>query len=123
MDFNLQKPGDHHHIRATSVLGILIGEEYYRGTVLVSAQVLRNDWPPASVGELRELHLEAVFELQPEVVLIGTGIKQVFLPPKLMVMFYQKGIGIEVMTTHAACRTFNVLVSEGRNVVAALMPI
>ena len=61
--------------------------------------------------------------MQPEVVLIGTGKKQLFLPPKLMVMFYQEGIGFEVMTTDAACRTFNVLVSEGRNVVAALMPV
>ena len=67
-------------------------------------------------------HLLSIFEMKPEVVLLGTGAKQVFLPPQLMMQFYNKGIGIEVMTTDAACRTFNVLVSEGRNVLAALMP-
>ena len=123
MDLTLEKPGDHHYVRSSSVKGILIGEEYFRTSLLLSADQLRGDWPPAHVDELQEAHLQAVFEMQPEVVLIGTGKKQLFLPPKLMVMFYQEGIGIEVMTTDAACRTFNVLVSEGRNVVAALMPV
>jgi uncharacterized protein len=55
-------------------------------------------------------------------VIIGTGERQHFLPPLLMMEFHGQGIGAEVMSTAAACRTFNVLVSEGRNVVAALLP-
>ena len=64
-----------------------------------------------------------VFDLQPEIVLIGTGRKQVFLQPELMMSFYRREVGFEVMSTHAACRTFNVLVSESRNAVAALLPV
>ena len=121
MELNLERQGEHHYIRSVSESGIRIGDEYYRGTVLLSAEELRSDWPPASVEELQELHLQAVLDLRPEVVLIGTGKKQVFLQPELMDYFYRTGVGVEVMSTQAACRTFNVLVSEGRNVVAALM--
>jgi uncharacterized protein len=64
-----------------------------------------------------------IFDLQPEVILLGTGVTQVFLPPAIQVHFFQRNYGFEVMTTDAACRTFNVLVAEGRHVVAALMPL
>jgi uncharacterized protein len=59
--------------------------------------------------------------MEPEVVLLGTGRKQAFPAPRLLKTFYQRGIGFEAMTTEAACRTFNVLVSEGRTAVAALI--
>jgi uncharacterized protein len=75
------------------------------------------------VEDINEENLQALFELQPEVVLIGTGNTQVFLPPATQVHFFRRGIGFEVMTTDAACRTFNVLISEGRQVVAALIPL
>ena len=68
-----------------------------------------------------EEHLEAVLELEPEVVLLGTGRKQAFPAPRLLRAFFERGIGFEAMTTEAACRTFNVLVSEGRTAVAALI--
>ncbi len=55
--------------------------------------------------------------------LIGTGQHQVFLPPATQMHFYRNGTGFEVMTTDAACRTFNVLAAEGRQVVAALLPL
>jgi uncharacterized protein len=57
------------------------------------------------------------------VVLMGTGTRQQFPPVERMMEFYRRGIGAEVMSTAAACRTFNVLVSEQRLVVAALMPL
>ena len=122
VDLNFEKPGDHHYIRSVNEKGIHIAEQWYSGSVLVSADRLLPDWPPSTMDELQDSHLLPIFEMKPEVVLLGTGAKQVFLPPRLMVQFYNNGIGIEVMTTDAACRTFNVLVSEGRNVLAALMP-
>jgi uncharacterized protein len=81
------------------------------------------DWPVKSVAEIAEWHLEKILGLNPEVVLIGTGSRQAFLPPELMMFFHDRHIGIEVMSTDAACRTFNVLVSESRNVAAALIPV
>ena len=81
-----------------------------------------DDWDATNPCDLSDRQLNPIFELEPEVVLLGTGASQIFLPPELMMRFYGRGIGVEVMTTDAACRTFNVLVSEGRKVVAALLP-
>ena len=123
VDLNLERPGDHHYIRSVSQRGIIIGDEIYTGPILVSARSILTSWPPQTMDEFQETHLQVIYELQPEVVLLGTGARHVILPPRLMVAFSQQDIGIEAMSTEAACRTFNVLVSEGRNVVAALMPV
>lgn len=122
VDLTLEQPGDHYFVRSLSEQGIRIGETYYRHSLVVTATTLITDWAPQSADELQAEHLEMLVELEAEVVLIGTGARQHFLPPRDMFRFYGKGIGLEVMTTDAACRTFNVLVTEGRNVAAALMP-
>ena len=123
MELTLDRPGDHLFIRSISDRGIRIGDDWHSGSMIVSATDLITDWPVRSAGDLDETLLERILELQPEIVLIGTGSRQVFLPPALMMCFYGRQIGVEVMSTHAACRTFNVLVSEGRNAVAALLPL
>ncbi|HSM69748.1 MAG TPA: Mth938-like domain-containing protein [Xanthomonadales bacterium] len=122
MDLTLERPGDHHFIRSIGDRGIRIGDAYYLRSLIVSAQELVTDWVPQHPDELEEVHLQEIIALQPEVVLLGTGSRQHFLAPRDMYFFYRQGIGIEVMTTDAACRTFNVLVTEGRPVAAALMP-
>jgi uncharacterized protein len=121
VDLTLERPGEHHYIRSIDERGVRVGEVFITSSLLISADQLIENWPPADVAQLSQDHLKAVLTLKPEVVLFGTGAKQVFLPQDLMVSFYQAGIGFEVMTTQAACRTFNVLVAEGRKVVAALM--
>ncbi len=75
---------------------------------------------PAQPEQLTESHIEALVALKPEVILLGTGAVQYFPPPDILAALYAQRIGLEVMTTDAACRTFNVLVSEGRAVLAAL---
>jgi uncharacterized protein len=122
MDLTLEKPGDHLFIRSVSAQGIQVVNEFYNSSIIVSANRIIPDWPVKSIEDISERRLEKVLELQPEVVLIGTGARQVFLPPRQMMFFYSRNIGVEVMTTAAACRTFNVLVSESRNAVAALIP-
>ena len=81
------------------------------------------EWGVKSVADINEESLQVIFDLQPEVILLGTGGTQLFLPPAIQVHFFRRNFGFEVMTTDAACRTFNVLVAEGRHVVAALMPL
>ena len=98
-------------------------DDFHTSPIIVSATELVSDWPVPAAEALTEQHLDAVLALNPEVVLIGTGERQIFLAPALMMVFYSRGVGVEVMTTDAACRTFNVLVSESRNVVAALLPV
>ena len=79
------------------------------------------DWRPQSIGELRMEDLDAVFALEPEIVVIGSGARQQFPDAALLAAVLSRGIGCEVMDTGAACRTYNVLASEDRKVVAALM--
>ena len=123
MDLTLQRPGDHLFIKAISDEGIQVGEQWYSGPLIISATSLVTDWDARSVEDLLPHSFDPIFELSPEVVLMGTGTRQYFPPMELMMEFYRRGIGAEVMSTTAACRTFNVLVSEQRLVVAALMPI
>jgi len=123
MDLTLQTHGDHLFIRSVSEAGIQVVDDFYKTSIILSAREIIPNWPVRSVDDFEEQHLERVLELNPEIVLIGTGKQQAFLPPELMMFFYQRNIGIEVMSTQAACRTFNVLVSESRNVAAALIPV
>ena len=81
-----------------------------------------SDWLIGDISEFGPDDVDRVLQLRPEVVLIGTGARQVFLESSLMMRFYERNVGVEIMTTEAACRTFNVLVSEQRNVAAALIP-
>lgn len=123
MEFNLEVPQDQFFVRSVSEKGIRVHQDYFSQPFILSGQRIIPDWGVTSVEDINEENLQALFELQPEVVLIGTGNTQVFLPPATQVHFFRRGIGFEVMTTDAACRTFNVLISEGRQVVAALIPL
>jgi len=122
MDLLLQRPGNHVTIRAMTDQGIRVGEDWYPGPLILSPETIIGTWEVTRIEDLGEQALRPVFELNPEIVLLGTGARQVFLPAELMMAFHTRGIGVEVMSTPAACRTFNVLVSEERKVVAALFP-
>ena len=87
---------------------------------LVTAERLVTDWPPDSFAGLMPEHLQAIFALAPELVLLGTGPTQRFATAEVRGEFARRGVGLEVMELGAACRTFNVLVQEERRVLAAL---
>jgi uncharacterized protein len=93
----------------------------YSASLVVSGDRLVVDWPATSVDALGADHLAALVALAPEIVLLGTGARFQFPAPALLAPLYQAGIGVEVMDTPAACRTYNILLGEGRNVVAALV--
>jgi len=121
MDLTLQRPGEHHYIHSISSDGIRVVDQVCTGSIIISAGRLITDWPVTDPGELTADHFGQILELDPEIVLIGTGKRQVFLEPEMLMHFYQRHVGVETMTTQAACHTFNLLVSENRNVVAALL--
>lgn len=121
MDLTLHRPADPYFIRSFNQDGITVTDTLYRNSLVLSGETLVEDWPVESARELGERELEPIFELRPEIVILGTGKRHVFPDPRLMVKFYERGIGLEAMTTPAACRTFNVLRSENRKVVAALI--
>lgn len=78
-------------------------------------------WPPASFEALAEAHFALIAELQPEIVLLGTGARLRFPHPRLTESLARAGIGLEVMDVQAACRTYNILMAEERVVAAALL--
>lgn len=122
MDLNLELPRDHFFIRSIGEEGIRVADTYYKAPLIVSGKELEPDWPVTDFDALNEDNLQVIFDLKPEVVLIGCGSRQKFLPPATQMLFLERQIGVEVMVTEAACYTFNILVAEGRPVVAALLP-
>jgi uncharacterized protein len=78
-------------------------------------------WPPRTVDEIDDSAVDAVLALEPELVLLGTGVVQRMAPPRLMGAFLTRGVGVEAMDNSAAGRTFNLLAAEGRRVVAAFL--
>jgi uncharacterized protein len=98
-----------------------VNRQRHASSLVVGAERLVTDWPVDSVEGLAADHLAAIVELKPEVVLLGTGRSFVFPDPRLLAPLHGAKIGVEVMDTAAACRTYNILLGEGRNVVAALI--
>lgn len=122
-ELTLERPGHHLFIRSVGTEGIRLGDRHFQHSLIIGRTELIEDWPPQSLAELTAEHFEAVLRLEPEVVLLGTGAQQVFLAPDRLAPFYRRQIGVEIMSTEAACRTFNILVMEERKAVAALLPL
>jgi uncharacterized protein len=118
--FTLEPPSPANLVRSYSDTELRIGEQRVQRSCLVTAERLITDWPPRTFDELVPAHLEAIFALAPELVLLGTGPTQRFAAPEIRGEFARRRIGLEVMQLGAACRTFNVLVQEDRKVLAAL---
>ncbi|HUP29801.1 MAG TPA: Mth938-like domain-containing protein [Usitatibacter sp.] len=93
----------------------------FQQSVVVTGDRIVEDWPIGSVNELQADHLAAIIELKPAIVLLGTGATFQFPEPVRLAPLYKAGIGVEVMDTPAACRTYNILLGEGRDVLAALI--
>ena len=98
-----------------------VNRQRHGSSVVVSADRVITDWPARSIEGLTADHFAAVMALAPEILLLGTGARFAFPAPALLAPLRQAGIGVEVMDTPAACRTYNILLGEGRNVVAALV--
>jgi uncharacterized protein len=95
--------------------------ETVSGSFVLSPKHLLRDWAPISIETLQAEHLDLIIELQPELVLLGTGTRLTFPAPQLLASLHRQRIGVEVMDTAAACRTYNILMGEGRFVVAGLI--
>ena len=100
---------------------VRLGVVEYRENVLVTPERIVTGWAPGGVQALSEADFAAIAELQPEVALLGTGASLRFPHPRLTRPLIDAGIGLEVMDTPAACRTFNILAAEGRRVAAGVL--
>jgi uncharacterized protein len=108
-------------IRAYGNGEIRVNENVYRGALILSATTVIVDANIQNLDDLIGLGLARTLALEPEVVLLGTGPRQIFPDASFGAEFLRAGIGFEVMDTSAACRTFNVLVGEQRRVAAMLL--
>lgn len=122
MKLTLDTRGDVNWIRGFAAGSVKIGERLVTRSCVVSADTLITEWNATSATELTASHLEPVFALNPEIVLLGTGRTQRFPSAQVREAFASRGIGLEPMDLHAACRTYNILVQEERRVVAMLFP-
>lgn len=93
----------------------------YQRNVLVQPAQITPDWTSASFAQLSEADFAKLAGLDSEIILLGTGNELRFPRPELLQPLHQARKGIEVMTLAAACRTYNILISEGRKVAAALL--
>lgn len=93
----------------------------HRASVIVAADQVIEDWFEGPVEALSGEALEPLAAMKPDIVLLGAGSRFRFPPPGVLAPLRIAGIGVEVMDTPAACRTYNVLQAEGRRVVAALI--
>jgi len=93
----------------------------YAHAVLLSSDGAILEWPAKSFDDLEASHFTQMVDLKPELILIGTGSRQHFPKPELLKALIQAKIGFEIMDSQAACRTYNILVGEGRQVLLALI--
>ncbi len=100
---------------------IQINDRIFTRSLILSAATLIEDWQPQVIDELTRESLQIILELKPTILLLGTGTTLQFPELDIYGELMNQGIGVEIMNTGAACRTFNVLTAEERNVVAALV--
>ncbi len=98
-----------------------INRRRYAHSVLVAPEGEVAGWEIDAFEALAPAHFEALLAREPELVLLGTGERQRFPHPGITRSLTQARIGLDVMNTHAACRTYNILMMEGRRVLAALL--
>ena len=98
-----------------------VGGQLHEGSLIVPWQGACTPWRPTGVMALAPSDFDAVLACNPEVVILGTGLRQHFPKPELLRPLIQRGIGMESMDSAAAVRTYNVLASEGRRVVGAFI--
>lgn len=124
MQIHLERPQSENFVRHLESdadgFRITIGGKTYNESLIITPLTLEL-WDVDSVAALAEHHFQAITQLNVEVVLMGTGQTIAFPPPQVYRSIVDRGIGVEIMDTPAACRTYNVLAGDGRKVAAALI--
>ena len=100
---------------------IAINKQRHTDNLILLPNQIIEPWQPKDFEGINAEHIAQIAALKPEVVLLGTGANHKFIHPKLTTALTDLGISLECMNTAAACRTYNILMGEGRNVAAALL--
>ena len=108
-------------IRSYADNKIEVNNESYSHSLIISNTKLITDWDVKHINDMTHSHWQALIERKPEVILLGTGAKLVFPHPSTYAPAIEQGIGVEFMDSGAACRTYNILLSEDRFVIAGII--
>jgi uncharacterized protein len=120
MKFHLQAPASN-VVTGSGPGWVRVGTQDYRENIVLTATGITPGFAPQGFDALTEADFERLLETAPEIVLLGTGATQRFPHPRLTAALHRAHVGVEVMDTRAACRTYNILVAEDRSVTAALI--
>ncbi len=121
MKFHLQTPAGQNLFTGHGAGYVAINGVRYTQSIVVTPERVLDDWPASDFDRLTPRDFEFLCALAPEIVLLGTGATLRFPRPPLTHSLAAARIGLEVMGNAALCRTFNILVGEGRNVIAAVL--
>ncbi|WP_226469804.1 Mth938-like domain-containing protein [Luteimonas panaciterrae] len=121
MQLLLERPDYDYFLRGADGRHALVNERTLHASFVISPNALIEQWSVTDVARLTPADLDALLELKPELIILGSGATQAFPPPEAQAACLSRGIGLETMTNAAAARTFNVLASEGRRVVAGFI--
>lgn len=108
-------------ITAYDETGVEINARHFSHSLIVLPEVAPVPWPVESFDSLSAAHFEQIDATGPDVVILGTGQRQRFIHPKLISALTSRRVGVECMDNQAACRTYNILMAEGRKVALALI--
>ncbi|HEY4294335.1 Mth938-like domain-containing protein [Luteibacter sp.] len=121
MDLSFEHPGDYLFVRRVGADTVTVVDRDFHKSILLTPQQVIEDWDVTDASRLTLADVEKIAALEPELVLLGTGERQVFPPAEVMAGFLRRGIGIEAMTNGSAARTYSLLAGEGRRVLAAFI--
>jgi uncharacterized protein len=121
MQFTRDSASEANAVLACTDKEVRLRDRVVCGSVIITRDAIIGGWRPPAPEALTLQDFESLLTLAPEVVLLGTGSRQHMPPPALYAAFASRGIGLEVMDNRAACRTYNVLLGEFRDVAIALM--
>lgn len=121
MHLSHDRPEGYFFIRACRADAITVIDRELRASFAIAPDRVIEDWPVPSLASLDAAAIGRLFELEPELVILGSGTRLVFPPRELLLPLQHRQVGVEVMDNSAASRTYNLLAAEGRRVVGAFI--
>jgi uncharacterized protein len=121
MDLSFEHPGEYLFVRRVGADTVTVVDRDFHKSILLTPEQVVEEWRITDARHLTLTDVEKIAALGPELVLLGTGQRQVFPPAEVMAGFLKRGIGVEAMSNGSAARTYSLLAGEGRKVLAAFI--
>lgn len=121
MHLSVHTPNQHYHVSRCTDCNICLNGITYQRSLAFTPHKLITEWCVQDALQLSINDMQLLVQDQPDLILFGSGPTQIFPPQAIIAWCHQQHIGFEAMDTHAACRTFNLLASDNRSVVAAII--